>query len=168
MTTDKNKTMATNKIKMCVYLLLNFATASVFAQDAVPAAGGDATGGGGSSAYSVGQVEYASVSGTGSVNQGVQQPYVIIATGVNNLTDINLTMSVYPNPSIASITLNIGNQDLQNLSFQLFDVQGKLVVAQKITSIETTIKMEEYNAGNYFLNVVDARKELKTFKIIKN
>ena len=160
--------MATKNLKMCAFLLLTFATASVFAQDAVPAAGGDATGAGGSSAYSVGQVEYTSVSGTGSVNQGVQQPYVIIATGTNNQPDINLTMSVYPNPSITSITLNIGKQDLQNLSFQLFDVQGKLVAAQKITSIETTIKMEEYNSGNYFLTVVDATKELKTFKIIKN
>jgi hypothetical protein len=108
------------------------------------------------------------VSGAGSVNQGVQQPYVIIATSINNQPDINLTMSVYPNPSITSITLNVGKLDFQNLSFQLFDVQGKLVAAQKITSIETTIKMEEYNSGNYFLNVVDATKELKTFKIIKN
>jgi hypothetical protein len=161
-------TMATKKLKMCAFLLLTFVTASVFAQYAVPAAGGDATGAGGSSAYSVGQVVYISVSGAGSVNQGVQQPYVIIATSINNQPDINLTMSVYPNPSITSITLNVGKLDFQNLSFQLFDVQGKLVAAQKITSIETTIKMEEYNSGNYFLNVVDATKELKTFKIIKN
>ncbi len=61
----------------------------------------------------------------------------------------------YPNPSITSITLNIGKQDLQNLSFQLFDVQGKLVAAQKITSVETTIKMEEYNAStkSYFYKI---------------
>jgi hypothetical protein len=54
-------TMATEKLKMCAFLLLTFATVSVFAQDAVPAAGGDATGAGGSSAYSVGPVVYTNV-----------------------------------------------------------------------------------------------------------
>ncbi len=156
------------KKQLLILSLFTFATTIVFAQDDVPTAGGDATGAGGSSAYSVGQVVYTSVSGTGSVNQGVQQPYVIIATGINNQPDINVTMSVYPNPSITSITLNVGKQDLQNLSFQLFDVQGKLVAAAKIASIETTLEMENYNSGNYFLKVIEETKELKSFKIIKN
>jgi len=155
------------KKQLLILSLFTFATTIVFAQDDVPTAGGDATGAGGSSAYSVGQVVYTSVSGTGSVNQGVQQPYVIIATGINQ-PDINLTMSVYPNPSITSITLNVGKQDLQNLSFELFDVQGKLVAAAKIASIETTLEMENYNSGNYFLKVIEETKELKSFKIIKN
>ena len=160
--------MATKKLKMCAFLLLTFVTASVFAQDAVPAAGGDATGAGGSSAYSVGQVVYTSVSGTGSVNQGVQQPYVIIATSINNQPDINLTMSVYPNPSITSITLNVGKLDFLNMSYELLDVQGKVVASEKIIASESFVKMEEYAAGNYFLKVLDFSADLKTFQIIKN
>ncbi len=159
--------MENKNLKLSVLLLVIGLTAQ--AQQASPAAGGDATGAGGSSAYSVGQVIYTSVSSSaGSTNQGVQQPYVLIATGVNNHPDINLSMSVYPNPSITTITLNVGKQALQQLWYQLFDVQGKLVAEQKITSIETIIKMDEYTMGNYFLKVVDATKELKTFRIIKN
>jgi hypothetical protein len=158
----------TINLKLSASALLVFAFTAATAQDAVPAAGGDATGVGGSAAYSVGQVVYTSVSGTGSVNQGVQQPYVIIATGVNNHPDIHLSMSVYPNPSITFITLNLGKLDFLNMSYQLLDVQGKLVASEKITSSESMIKMEEYAAGNYFLKVLDFSTDLKTFQIIKN
>lgn len=158
----------TINLKLSASALLVFAFTAATAQDAVPAAGGDANGAGGSAAYSVGQVVYTSVSGTGSVNQGVQQPYVVSTTGINTRPDIQLSMSVYPNPSITSITLNVGKQDLQNLSFQLLDVQGKLVASEKITASESIIKMEEYAAGNYFLKVLEFSTELKTFQIIKN
>lgn len=152
-----------------LFCLLTLGVMEISAQNATTASGGDASGVGGSSAYSVGQVAYNYSSSTsGSVNQGVQQPYELLSVGVNNHPDINLTMSVYPNPSVSSINLNVGKQDLQNLSFQLFDVQGKLLVSQKITNSETSIKMEEFNSGNYFLKIVDNQSELKTFNIIKN
>jgi hypothetical protein len=158
----------TTNLKCIASAILLFTLSSVSAQDAVPGAGGDANGAGGSSAYSVGQVVYTSVSGTGSVNQGVQQPYVLMTTGLNNHPDINLSMSVYPNPSITFITLNVGKQNLQNISYQLLDVQGKLIASEKISASESLIKMEEYAAGNYFLKVLDFSTELKTFQIIKN
>ena len=157
------------KRKITLLCFLTLGVIGVRAQNATTAAGGDASGAGGSSAYSVGQVAYNYSSSTaGSVNQGVQQPYELLSVGVNNHPDINLLMSVFPNPSVSSINLNVGKQDLQNLSFQLFDVQGKLLMSQKITNSDTSIKMEEFNAGNYFLKRIDNQSELKTFNIIKN
>ena len=138
------------KIKISLLCFLTLGVVGVRAQNATTAAGGDASGAGGSSAYSVGQIVYNYSSSTaGSVNQGVQQPYELLSVGVNNHPDINLLMSVFPNPSVSSINLNVGKQDLQNLSFQLFDVQGKLLMSQKITNSDTSIKMEEFNSGNY-------------------
>jgi hypothetical protein len=146
-----------------------FLTLNLNAQDAIPASGGDALGSGGSAAYSVGQVSYTHTNSTsGSSNQGVQQPYVLLATNTTTFPDINLSMIVYPNPSVTSINLNVGNQSLENLSFQLFDVQGKLLQEKKINLIDISIKMEEYNSGNYLLKVLKETSELKTFKIIKN
>lgn len=160
--------MIKSKFRIIVFCSITLGALSVKAQDAVPAAGSDASGAGGSAAYSVGQVVYTGFSSaSGSVNQGVQQPYVIISTGVNNDPDIDLIMSVFPNPSKTFISLKIEKADLQHLSFQLTDVQGKILLSQKISSSETAILMEEYTAGNYFLNVI-GNLELKTFKIIKN
>ena len=139
------------------------------AQNATVSAGNDATGTGGSVAYSIGQVVYTSASSTsGNINQGVQQPYILITTDVGANPDINVSMSVYPNPAVNNINLNVGKQDLNDLSFQLYDVQGKCLVNKIILASETSIEMDEYPAGNYFLKVTNKQSELKSFKIIKN
>lgn len=161
--------MNQKKTKITILFLLGLGLSGLKAQDATTAAGGDATGAGGSVAYSVGQAVYTSVeSASGSVNQGVQQPYVFVITGINTNPNINLLIAVYPNPSTAFINLNVENLDLANLSFQLFDVQGKLLVNQKITDTTTSILMAEFASGSYFLKVIDNKSELKAFKIIKN
>ncbi len=157
------------KNKILLFCFLTLGVLEINAQQASVAAGGDATGAGGSVAYSVGQVVYTYSTGTtGSVNQGVQQPFELLSVGISSHDDISLSMTVYPNPSVSVVNLNVGKQDLQNLTLQLFDLQGKLLYAQKISNSETAIKMEEYNAGNYFLKISNSNEELKTFKIIKN
>lgn len=157
------------KQKILFFAFMALGAIKVSAQQNSVTAGGDATGAGGSVAYSVGQIVYTYSAGTtGSVNQGVQQPYELLSVGVSNHTDISLYMSVYPNPSVSLLNLNVGKQDLQDLTLQLFDLQGKLLYAQKISNSETAIKMEEYDAGNYFLKIFNSKEELKTFTIIKN
>ena len=61
--------------KVILFLLLLGFGLTAQAQQATTATGGDATGSGGSAAYSVGQIVYTTHTGTtGSVAQGVQQP----------------------------------------------------------------------------------------------
>ena len=160
--------MKLKKVKITLLFITGPGLCGLKAQDAVPAAGGDITGTGGSAAISIGQVPYTTITGSGgSSNEGVQQPYVItVTTGIDKNPDINL--SLYPNPSTAFINLNTGNQNLNNLSFELFDMQGKLLVNQTVTNRETLVQMTEFVPGIYFLKVIDNKSELKTFKIIKN
>ena len=157
------------KKKILIFSLFALGVMGAKAQNASVASGGDATGAGGSVAYSVGQVVYTYQSGSnGSVNQGVQQPYELLSVGVSTHSEINLIMSVYPNPSVSLVNLNVGVDTPKNLSLQLFDLQGKLLFTQQIVNKETAIKMEDYNAGSYFLMVSNSNEELKIFLIIKN
>lgn len=157
------------KNKILIICFLVSGTKIMKAQDGVTTTGGDATGLGGSAAYSLGQTFYISSSSAwGLINPGVQQPYDVTVTDVNIHPEITLLISIYPNPFITVINLNVGNQDLQNLSFELFDLRGKLLLNKKITSIETAILMDAFAAGNYFLKVSDNHSELKIFKITKN
>ena len=111
------------------------------AQESQTASGGQATGAGGSSSYTVGQVVYTTNTGTnGSVAQGVQQPYDISTTLGINETSINLEMNVYPNPTTDYLTLKV--EESKGLSYQLFDMQGKLIENKKVTVSNTNIKME--------------------------
>lgn len=159
--------MKNKKVKVCVLLLGLGLTAQ--AQQASTATGGNASGSGGTVAYSVGQIVYTTSTGiSGSVAQGVQQAYEISTTlGIDNHS-INLELTAYPNPTTNFLTLYIVNNELSTLSFQLLDLTGKLIENRKITSNSETIAMENLPTAIYFLKVVNNNKELKTFKIIKN
>ena len=52
---------------------LLFATHLIYSQETIPTSGGEATGSGGSSSYSVGQMVYTTNTSGGTVTQGVQQ-----------------------------------------------------------------------------------------------
>ena len=103
----------------------------------------------------------------GSVAQGVQQPYEIsITTGLNE-TGINLNLSAFPNPTTNYLMLQIDNYD-KALSYQLYDISGKLIESNTVVANSTTIKMEQMQTGTYFLKVTQNNTLVKTFKIIKN
>ncbi len=152
-------------ISSIAFLLLGLG--GLHAQESISPAGGEATGAGGSSSYSVGQVVYTTNIGTnGSITQGVQQQYIIsITTGVNE-TAINLEVSVYPNPTTNYLTLKVENPE--NLSFQLFDLQGVMVEYNKVRENTTTVEMKNLASAIYFLKVIQKNKVVKSFKIIKN
>lgn len=138
------------------------------AQEAVVVSGGGGSGGGGSTTYSIGQVTYTEISGsTGSVIQGVQQPYEIFVLGRDDHKNISLNISAYPNPTVSYLTLQI-NAEIKGLRYQLFDLNGRLLRNEKITAIETSIPMQTYNDAVYILKVYSNQSELKTFKIIKS
>jgi len=139
----------------------------LYAQETVPATGGDASGSGGSSSYTVGQVIYTTNTGTnGSVAQGVQQPYEISTTVGINETSISLELSVYPNPTSNYLTLKIEETD--GLIYQLLDMQGKLLDSKQVSSNTTQVEMERLPTSTYILKITKNSNPIKTFKIIKN
>jgi hypothetical protein len=166
--------MRHKKLKLCAVLLLGLGLTGIQAQEAIPATGGVASGGGGSVSYSIGQVVYTTNTGTnGSVAQGVQQPFEIsVVTGIEQAKGINLNCSAYPNPTTDYLTLKVDNFELSTVSFQLFDINGKLLENKKVTGNESTISMENLVPATYLLKVVQMKhasyQEVKTFKIIKN
>ena len=161
--------MNIKKIKLVILFLLGFGLLTAQAQQATNATGGDASGSGGTVAYSVGQVVYTTNTGTnGSVAQGVQQSYIIsIVLGIED-NSIKLELTAYPNPTSNFLTLNVGNAELSTLRFQLYDIRGKLIESRKIVSSTETIGMENLPKAIYILKVSNNYKAVKTFKIIKN
>jgi hypothetical protein len=160
--------MKKTKEKSIALLLFGFAVVTAQAQQATTATGGTASGSGGTVAYSVGQVVYTTNTGSnGSVAQGVQQPYeIFVELGVEN-PEISLTMQAYPNPTFDNLTLNVGNNELSNLNFQLIDLNGRVIENRIISNAIETIGMENVAAAVYFLKVTRSNTEIKTFKIIK-
>jgi len=156
-------------VALVLFCLICFGS-TIMAQNAIPASGGNSSGGGGTVSYSVGQVVYTTNTSetSGSVAHGVQQPYEIsVITAIEQAEDITLICFVYPNPSSDFLSLKIENYDNKSLSYKLFDNNGKLLESNKVTSNETIILIANLLPNLYFLKVIDNGKEIKTFKIIK-
>lgn len=156
------------KIKKLLIATLLLGAFQAQAQEAVATAGGNTSGTNGNVSYTVGQLFYTTNTGTtGSVAQGVQQPFEIqTVLGAENF-NINLQLAVYPNPTTNWLQLEVRNTDFANLSYQLFDLNGKMILNEKITAETSSIQMEHLPAAIFLLKVVSNNKEVKTFKIIK-
>lgn len=148
--------------------MLCLGTACVYAQSNTVSSGGVASGSGGSSTYSIGQLDYVPASGSGgSATLGLQRPLeIVVVSGVKE-TAVQLTASVFPNPSSDFVNLIITGAEIKFMSFELTDVAGKQLVQRKLTSVTSTIQLKEFAAGTYFLKVDNNGTALKTFKIIK-
>lgn len=141
-----------------------------YAQSGTNAAGGEATGNGGNVSFSIGQTTYQSLKASnGSVSEGVQQPFEIsVLATQENMEGIQLLINAYPNPTTDHLTLSISNFEEPNLSYQLFDMQGRLILHESITNSNTDISLANLVSSTYILKIYQRNSSLKTFKIIKH
>jgi len=155
------------KIKLSVLLLGIGMT--VQAQQATTASGGDASGSGGTAAFSVGQVVYtANTNASGTLSQGVQQAYEIFTLSIKE-TELNISLKAFPNPTLDNLTLQISDYKNEKLSYQLYDIQGRLLNNGQIVAQQTNIEMTSLPTAIYFINVVNQENQkVQSFKIIKN
>ena len=152
-------------MKKTILILMLFCLTKMMAQQNTVASGGNASGSGGSSSYSVGQVVYGTFAGSnGAVSQGVQQPIEIFTLSGSAFENIKLEAIVYPNPTISKVTLKISNFNLDDVNYQLFDIQGKAISTGEISNEETLFNMDASNIDLHFKN----KFEFKRTKNIQN
>ena len=157
------------KLNLLMLLFLGFAL-KVHAQEAITASGGNASGSGGTSGYSIGQVVCTTNAGSnGSVSQGVQQSFdVIVISALERAKSIDLHCLVYPNPATDHLILQLDGLNYKNLMYKLYDSNGRLLAEQGLTENETNIPMNSLVSAIYILKVIENNQEIKSFKIIKN
>jgi hypothetical protein len=156
-------------IKIKLSLLLLGIGMTVQAQQATTASGGDASGSGGTAAFSIGQVVYtANTNASGTVSQGVLQAYEIFTLGIKE-TELNISLKAFPNPTLNNLTLQISDYKNKKLSYQLYDIQGRLLNNGQIVAQQTNIEMTSLPTAIYFINVVNQQNQkVQSFKIVKN
>ncbi|WP_422359151.1 T9SS type A sorting domain-containing protein [Reichenbachiella sp.] len=159
----------TKHISLIILTILAIGSFNLQAQESTNTSGGQTNGDHGTVTYSLGQVVYTQQEGsTGSVNQGVQQSYEIsVVAGIEN-TNIDLSISVYPNPTLDYLTLKIEDFKRGNFRYQLLNVQGKILAQDELLQPIYRINMDSYQPNIYFCLIKTQNQIIKTFKIIKN
>lgn len=145
-----------------------FATHFVYSQTTIASSGGIATGSAGISTYTIGQIVYSTHNqNNGSIEQGVQQAFEFQVLSILDISLTNLTLLTYPNPTSGDFVLSISDNFQDNLTYSLFDVQGKQLNNGVIRNSITQITIQNYKNGIYFLKVANPNSSIKVFKIIK-
>jgi hypothetical protein len=163
-----------NNVQFLFFILLSVLSTVVRGQDALPATEGNTTGTGGTVSYTIGQVVYTTNTGSsGSVSEGVQQPYEIsVITGIESPIKLNLVCTAFPNPVTSQLLLKVEKMGEEILWYELYDIKGKLLESKKIEKGESAIPMDYRPSSTYLLKVVQTepaspQQEIKTFKIVK-
>lgn len=141
----------------------------VIAQESVHSAGGNATGSGGSASYSIGQVAYTTASGSsGSVAQGVQHAYDIL-TGTPEVAS-GISVMAFPNPTSDQISLQVTEGfGKEPLTYQLFDVSGKLFMSGALQNQVTQLPTQNLAPAQYSIRVMNQKNQgVQTFCVIKH
>jgi len=136
------------------------------------ASGEDATGSAGSAAYSIGQVFYTYIGESAyNVAQGIQQGESINTLSNEEIDgEPKIEIFIFPNPTTDFVNVNmVGHESVSSQSsYQLYDLQGRLLKQDTVTQTETQINVTDLRAAIYLLQVYSDNKILKTFKIVKN
>lgn len=166
--TKTNNQLNFNIMKKIIFISYFYLSGALYGQTSVNACGGESVGSNGGISFTIGQIDYVTASGTGgSLTQGVQQPFEIFTLGTDEIPDIKLEVSVYPNPTTDMLYIKNSNNEL-TFQFQLVDAAGKLIVASVEFIKEGEINMTSLQTSTYYLTIQTTTKQLKTFKIIKN
>ena len=152
--------------------LLGLALMELNAQESIPTGGSNISSTFGSVSYTVGQFVYTTYSGTnGYITQGVQQPYEIsLIEGIRNSIKYIFQCTAFPNPANEFITLEVETPspvNIQSISYLLYNSKGILIENNKLNANNTILNIGSLNNGIYILKLLQHKKELKTFKIIK-
>jgi hypothetical protein len=152
----------------CLLIAVYFGAFS-YSQQAVSSAGGNGAGSVGTVSFTSGQVSYSSmINNSGSVSEGVHQPFEIhVVTQLDPLKSITLECEAYPNPATDFLILKIHRDQIENMKYQLVDLNGKVLEEAFIGDVETSISLRQYKPTNYFLKVIDNSAEVMIFKITR-
>lgn len=151
-------------------LILLLPPSRLSAQESVNSAGGEATGLGGSASYSTGQVVFTAISSaTGTVVQGVQQPWeIFVYPGIDEQIERNEPAIVFPNPTNGLVTIKIQDESWEKCMVSLWDNQGQMLLQCEFNDRQFDMDLSLYARSVYFIRITSAEGNIKVFRIVKN
>ncbi len=141
-----------------------FASLAVSAQEVVSTQGESYSNASANIDFTIGEVIIATeTDGTNDLTQGFHQTNWNFL-GVEDHAP-NYEATIFPNPT--EDVLNIRTSTFENVTYTLYDVQGKLVMQDILSAEQTPIQVSQLAPGSYSLTLNNQTQNLKTFKLVK-
>ncbi len=80
--------------------------------------------------------------------------------GVNELKNAISSVNVFPTPAKNEINIEVELKSNLILSYEIFDINGRLVQTSLMSSTKEKIDISNFSSGGYILKIGDARKNI--------
>lgn len=91
-----------------------------------------------------------------------------LETGIESINNTN-NLSIYPNPANGVLNISIAKElDLTHSKISLVDISGRIILSQPINSAETTVNINHFPNGIYFVNAQLNDKSMVIKKFVIN
>lgn len=85
---------------------------------------------------------------------------------VTALNEMEMEVSIYPNPSTGNFTVNVSGNDATNSQITIYNSIGQIVYSEQINSVKTQMDLSKQTSGIYFCRVESKAKTIISEKII--
>jgi hypothetical protein len=150
--------------KNTLVLISFFSVGLLSAQEVVSTQGDSYSSGVANIDFTIGEVVIdTGTDGSNDLTQGFHQTNWTFVSVQDHVS--NYEVDVYPNPTQDLLKIQTG--DYNNVSYTLFDSQGRIVLQNQLISDLTTIQVAHLATGTYTLRLNNKEENLKTFTLIK-
>ena len=150
-----------------VSILILLTSNALMAQEVITTCGSQNSSGSNQVYWTIGEVAVSTLnSGSITLTEGFHQTNLAISS-IKQLTEIPFKILAYPNPVSDEITLKIEEYKVDNLTYHLFNIEGKELSSKAIEDTETKIDFTALPAATYLLRVSDNKKDQVIITIIK-
>ncbi|CAN5336310.1 hypothetical protein BH09BAC1_BH09BAC1_00350 [soil metagenome] len=147
--------------------------AQTLERQVIGSAGGYEVENGYSLSFTVGEpVVETAINGSLILTQGFQQPDDV-SVGINNVVKIKMDYSIFPNPTMDHITVQLSADKVVEITISLHDIMGRKLELMDRTVIVDGIVKQQYDlsnlaAANYMVVLTDkSGQQVGQFKIQK-
>ena len=149
---------------LVLFIISNFANS----QNRIVASSNDIVNSGGSLSYSIGLVDYLSITDSiYQLNCGVQIPFEMFETKNSNLINNSNYNKIYPNPTSDFLYIELSEKSIFDLKYEVYDLNFHKLEEKNITEKVTKISLNNFPESLYFLRIIENSNQIKIFKIIK-
>lgn len=154
--------------KLLISLSFLFIISVSYTQQTISTAGQTVSGEGGSVSFTVGQVNYLSVSsGDYLIIEGVQQTFDVIPSAVPEIPMDNNMVSVFPNPTRKDIYLEVNDNNWNLIEVKIFDAKGNLITLYTPKAYNLKIDVTQFIPGMYYIQTKTDQNAQTIHKLIK-
>lgn len=162
---NQPKTLKISFIAIVCCILMGYGTTN--AQEVISTAGNSYSNTNGSISYTIGEPVIETFAGENNIlTQGFQQGNLVV-TAIDELPGLDFEISAFPNPATEIVKLRIGKESVTGMQYMLYDMNGNLLMKNRLEGTVTEIPFGDFSPAEYILKVSNQDKELKSFRIVK-